>query len=65
MGGVARNWKVLNLSTLEILARVRAEGGCLGGSQESEVIEPQHPRNSGEGGRVWGGSQELEGNQQF
>ena len=68
-GGVARNWKVLNLSTLEILARVRAEGvstleilarvkaewGGLGGSQESDGIEPQHPGNSGEGGGCGGG----------
>ena len=53
-GGVARNWRVLNLGSLEILARIRAEGGGLGGSQESDGIEPQHPGNSGEGRCVGG-----------
>ena len=45
----------LKISTLEILVRVRAEGAGLGGSQELGGSEPQHPGNSGEGGRVWGG----------
>ena len=45
----------MNLGSLEILARIRAEGGGWGGSQESDGIELQHPENSDEGERVCGG----------